>query len=105
MNHPTEEQLILHYYGDGGQDDWEPHLAECTECREIYQRLQRVLNSLVAAPMPQRGADDGQKIWHNVQASTAPRRWLSWERFGLERPLNERSQSPSPMTRGRDSYK
>ncbi len=83
MNHPTEEQLILHYYGDGGEGDLEPHLAECAECRENYQGLQRVLNSLDAAPLPDRGADYGQQVWRHVRIATAPRRSLRHWAFGL----------------------
>jgi len=83
MNHPTEDQLILHYYGDGGPDDLEPHLDECAECRQIYQTLQQVLNSLAAAPLPERGADYGQQVWRKVQLATAPRRNFRHGAFGL----------------------
>ena len=83
MTHPTEDQLILHYYGDGGADDVEPHLVACADCRQNYQSLQRVLNSLDAAPLPERGADYGQQVWRKVQLSTAPRRNSRHGAFGM----------------------
>ena len=83
MTHPTEDQLILHYYGDGGPEDLETHLDECPACRQNYQSLQRVLNSLAAAPLPERGADYGQHIWQKVQLATAPRRSIRHWAFGL----------------------
>ena len=40
MNHLSEEQLILHYYGESDESaaavdtlDTERHLEECSECR------------------------------------------------------------------------
>ena len=45
MNHLSEEQLILHYYGEEGDTlAVEQHLEGCEECRGVYASLQRVLN-------------------------------------------------------------
>ena len=44
MNHLTEEQLVLHYYGEGAEI--EEHIGACDQCRLSYQALQRVLNSV-----------------------------------------------------------
>lgn len=74
MNHLSEEQLILHYYGESGPDAAEAHLDECPECRTAYQGLQRVLNSLDAAPVPDRGPDYGQQVWQSVRQQVEPRR-------------------------------
>ena len=47
MNHLSEEQLILHYYGEESDAPGaEMHLDQCAECREMYGSLQRVLNPL-----------------------------------------------------------
>lgn len=78
MNHLSEEQLILHYYGEAGPDSAETHLDECPDCRTAYQGLQRVLNSLDAAPVPERGPDYGKQVWQNVRQQAEPRR--GWPR-------------------------
>jgi hypothetical protein len=83
MNHSTEEQLILHYYGEETApiDD---HLAACEECREAYRKLQRILNTVESMPIPERSADYGTEVWNRLRPriGVSPRRWwsgwLSW---------------------------
>jgi predicted anti-sigma-YlaC factor YlaD len=53
MNHLSEEQLILHYYGE--EEDAlsaERHLGECDDCRALYGSLQRTLNVVDSLPVP-----------------------------------------------------
>jgi hypothetical protein len=79
MNHLTEEQLILHYYGEEGDAlAAEQHLDECVECRSLYGSLQRVLNVVDTIPAPARGADYGAQVWRRIEPAIAPRRrkWL-----------------------------
>lgn len=78
MNHLSEEQLILHYYGETVPEGAEVHLDECPACRTAYQSLQRVLNSLDAAPVPERGPDYGKQVWQSVRQQAEPRR--TWPR-------------------------
>lgn len=60
MNHLTEEQLVLHYYGEEGDAlTAERHLDDCQECREIYSSLQRVLNVVDSLPVPERSPEYG----------------------------------------------
>ena len=63
MNHLTEEQLILHYYGEEGDSAAptealaaEQHLESCPECRDHYSSLVRVLNVVDALPVPDQTA-------------------------------------------------
>src|SRR5436305_646123 len=73
MNHLTEEQLILHYYGesaDAGDGDslaTEQHLESCPECRGMYGSLQRVLNVVDSLPVPERAADYGAQVWKRIE--------------------------------------
>ena len=72
MNHLTEEQLVLYYYGEeySGEGDAPvagDHLAACSACRESYASLQRVLNSLDAVPAPETAADYGAEVWRRVE--------------------------------------
>jgi hypothetical protein len=74
MSHLSEEQLILHYYGEAVSSPAEAHLDACAECRAAYQGLQRVLNSLDAAPVPERGPEYGRQVWQAVRQRVEPRR-------------------------------
>jgi hypothetical protein len=79
MTHLSEEQLILHYYGEDASDpSVERHLTACPDCRSEYSALQLVLNSVDASPVPERGADYGAQVWARVQPKLR-RRWRrSW---------------------------
>jgi hypothetical protein len=82
MNHPTEEQLVLYYYGEAG--GWEEHIHSCDQCRASYQGLQRILNSVDSFPVPERAPDYEQRVWTSIEGRLPKRsRWFS---FGW-RPL------------------
>jgi hypothetical protein len=86
MNHLTEEQLILHYYGEDfgepagietahvGSLAIEQHLDDCTECRSMYTSLQRVLNIVDSMPVPERPADYGAQVWQRISDRLPARR-------------------------------
>jgi hypothetical protein len=78
MNHLTEEELILHYYGEEGDTlSAEKHLEECSGCRDHYASLQRVFNVVDALPVPERGREYGAEVWSRIQHRVpARRRWL-----------------------------
>ncbi len=78
MNHLTEEELILHYYGEEGDTlAVEQHLDGCEPCRALYGGLQRVLNVVDTLPVPARGPEYGAQVWERL-APHMPRRrnWL-----------------------------
>jgi len=78
MNHLSEEELILHYYGeeDGDSLAAERHLEGCESCRALYASLQRVLNVVDALPVPRRGPEYGVEVWSRIQPQIpARRRW------------------------------
>jgi hypothetical protein len=77
MNHPTEEQFVLYYYGEGAEI--EDHVAGCEPCRAQYQALQRVLNSVDSFPVPERGPDYESRVWASVEKRMEKRsRWLTF---------------------------
>lgn len=87
MNHLDEEQLVLHYYGEDadGEGARNRHLAECRECRENYQSLQLVLNTIDAAATPERLPDYEAEVWKRIGPrlkrrlpwwATTPRWWV-----------------------------
>src|SRR3954470_13186863 len=80
MTHLTEEQLILHYYGEEGETlAAEQHLEDCGECRALYGSLQRVLNIVDSLPVPERAADYGAQVWQRIERRIPARRrsWLA----------------------------
>jgi hypothetical protein len=78
MNHLSEEQLILHYYGEEvGTDQAAGHLEACAECRVRYGSLQRVLNAVDALPVPERGPEYGPALWSRI-APAIPARGRWW---------------------------
>ncbi len=83
MNHITEEQFVLYYYGEEATGV-ELHLGECESCRESYHTLQRVLNSVDSLPIPERSADYEAQVWRSVERQLPRRksfasRWLTWK--------------------------
>jgi hypothetical protein len=79
MNHLSEEDLILHYYGEEGDPlPAEQHLDSCEGCRRLYASLQRVLNVVDSLPVPERGANYGDAVWQRIESRLpARRRWLA----------------------------
>jgi hypothetical protein len=77
MNHLSEEELILHYYGEeDGTLAAGRHLDECAECRALYGSLQRVLNMVEASSVPEVAPDYGARVWRRLQRHLpARRRW------------------------------
>jgi hypothetical protein len=75
MNHLTEEQLILHYYGEEGDAlAAEQHLDECQNCRDVFGSLQRVLNVVDSLPIADPGAGYESRVWAQVERRLPARR-------------------------------
>jgi hypothetical protein len=82
--HLTDDELILHYYGET-EAPQEPqvssHLEACGLCRGEYARLQRVLGVIderTVAVEPH--ASFERTMWARLEPNLRPaqRRWLSW---------------------------
>lgn len=68
MNHLSEEQIVLHYYGDAdGASEIERHLAECAGCRAEFARLQAMLKQIEPVEVPEPAANFEEKTWLNVR--------------------------------------
>src|SRR5690349_10267409 len=84
MNHISEEQFVLFYYGEADEASGvESHMAECEACREEFRALQLVLNSVDAAPVPERGPEYGSQVWQRIakqipQRKRKPFTWWVW---------------------------
>jgi len=76
IDHLSEEELILHYYGEEG-DAFAAgqHLDRCDQCRAHYATLQRVLNVVDSLPVPVRGEEYGGEVWRRIEGRLPSRRW------------------------------
>ncbi|HEY3175285.1 MAG TPA: hypothetical protein VGK94_05930 [Candidatus Polarisedimenticolia bacterium] len=80
--HPTEDDLVLHHYGETGDDAAiAAHLAACEACRVEYEALARTLAMIGSAREPHRGEEYGARVWRRLEprlgharASGAPAR-------------------------------
>ena len=78
MSHPSEDELILHYYGEGGASPAvEAHLSSCAACATAFATLRADLSSVTEEPIPVRGEEHSEKVWRDLQPRLrrpAPRR-------------------------------
>ena len=68
MNHLSEEQIVLHYYGDAEEaTEVERHLAACPECRAEFARVQSMLQQ-DSTPWKYRSLRQAlKKTWLNLR--------------------------------------
>jgi hypothetical protein len=86
LMHPTEDELILHYYGEDETSEQavEGHLASCEGCREAFQGLRRVMEAIDAAPVPEPEVDFERSVWARLAPQLNPvgarhrTRWNIW---------------------------
>ena len=62
MNHLSEEQIVDAYYGDISKDQAR-HLAECEECRALFESRREMLDGVREYPVPERGPGYGGEVW------------------------------------------
>jgi hypothetical protein len=70
MSHPSEEDLVLHLYGDADESDTvRAHVAACARCREEVALLRQVLAEVDELTPPERPEDYGARVWERVSKS------------------------------------
>jgi hypothetical protein len=68
MKHISEEQIVLHYYGDAEDSAGvEQHLGECAACRAEFERVQSMLQHIEPIEIPEPSAAFEEKTWLNVR--------------------------------------
>ncbi len=81
MKHLEQEQLVAHYYGEGGKDVAN-HLADCYDCRTEFANIQRTLAAVTPPDVPARGPEYGAEVWNRVRAHLPePELKTSWWRM------------------------
>ena len=85
MDHLTEDDFVLHYYGEmSGREETDAttHMSSCAECHAKYRRLQRVLGAVDerAMAIPELPEHFERTVWARLQPNLAHERrgWLSW---------------------------
>ncbi len=87
MNHISEEQLVLLYYGESAEAPAiDQHLGECEECRKEFRALQLVLNTVDSAPVPERGAEYGNAVWQKIEKRIGARKRRSFGQWWIWAP-------------------
>jgi hypothetical protein len=72
MTHITDEELVLHYYGEGGDTvSLTRHLESCAQCAGAYEALSRTLTSVTSPVPPEPGAALSTDIWRHVSERVA----------------------------------
>jgi hypothetical protein len=79
MRHPSEEELLMLYYGEAeSREEFEKHLADCPECRAAYETLEAVLAQVEVREPPDRPADYGAQVWRRVAPLLPAKREKRW---------------------------
>ena len=67
MNHPSEQDLVLYFYGDvPDAASVEIHLAECKSCADEFAQLRATL-SAIDLPIPERAPDYEAQLWSTLR--------------------------------------
>ncbi len=81
MNHLTEEQIVLQFYGDAdGEQEVRQHLEQCAECRQEFARVSSLLTRIAPEEVPEPPAIFEEKTWLNVR-DRLPQRARGWRSF------------------------
>ncbi|HLM98771.1 MAG TPA: hypothetical protein VK335_05795 [Bryobacteraceae bacterium] len=82
MKHLNEEDLVLHYYGEGAAGAGE-HLETCDACRASFESLARVLRAMdrLDAPEPLEGYEG--RVWNRLRPELKNSREHWWNHLAL----------------------
>src|SRR6185295_6057844 len=82
MNHHlSDEDLILHFYGETGADDAhrvDEHLKGCASCRLTWTELGDTLKLVDQAGMPEPDPGFERVMWARVQQALPVRKRTAW---------------------------
>ena len=74
--HPTEDELILQYYGESAAADRtriEAHLRACAACRSAWRDLSQTMVLVDEADVPEPGEDFERVMWTRISQALPPR--------------------------------
>jgi len=77
MTHLTDEQLILHFYGEDtleAEAEVDAHLSTCAMCQVAWVELRDTLKMVDAASVPEPPAGFERVMWARIEQALPPRR-------------------------------
>lgn len=82
LTHLSEDDLILHFYGESDAASVAPHLASCAQCRDDFARLGRMLSLVDTAdafsPSEAPGPAFEREVWARLEPQLTTRRpWFA----------------------------
>jgi hypothetical protein len=85
MNHLSEEQIVLHFYGDAeNASEVERHFAACAECRAEFARVQAMLKQIEPMEVPEPAPVFEEKMWLNLRDQLPEKRSFLTRLFGAQ---------------------
>ena len=84
--HLSEEELVLHFYGESDAEAVEAHLTKCAACRDELERLRQVLSLMdrvdAFSPPESPGPGFEREVWARLEPQLTPDRpwWTDWLR-------------------------
>jgi hypothetical protein len=82
IQHLSDDDLVLHYYGeldDAAAAAADAHLHECAECHRRHAHLQRVMAAVDGMAVPALPESFERTVWARLEPSLPARRgWFSW---------------------------
>ena len=67
MTHYTDDELVLHYYGESADARAvSRHLEACATCADAYREIHEALQAVAVPNVPDRDAFYGQRVWGRV---------------------------------------
>jgi len=85
VKHYTEDDLILHHYGEYRRHaEVERHLQECVSCAATYREIAMTLSLIVEPEMPERDDRYGLEVWQRIRHQLPPQEgswWPAWFRW------------------------
>jgi hypothetical protein len=99
VRHLSEEELVLHHFGDADRPAaLEAHLEECESCRAALAAVRADLDAVRGPEPPERGASYGAEVWARLQPQLAAPRVASIEEARATRPSRSRwRQARAPL--------
>lgn len=80
--HLTDDELVLHYYGEMSEATEAracAHLDECAVCRENLATLQRVMAAIDTAPVPEPDTWFEQRTWARLEPTLGAAPGHTWQ--------------------------
>jgi hypothetical protein len=91
VSHLSEEDLVLHHFGEAKNPAATlAHLAECAACRAAQEALRRDLEAVPMPEPPPRDEEYGAQVWARLQPHLAERKFERrrvWAPLGLAASL------------------